>query len=130
MEQDSPQPVGADEMFARMAEACEALYDVANPPGEQLQIPIQGIGETLIGERGLRNLPYGTMLRASSPYRARPHLYLRIKDIGSRQWVDGYGHTLSSLDVFTNLVNEARFGGTITALTYGTHTIEELQAKP
>ena len=130
MEQDSPQPVGAGEMFARMGEAYKALCDAANPPGAQLQIPIQGISATLIGERGLRSLPYGTMLRASSPYRARPHLYLRIKDIGSRQWVDGYGHALSSLDVFTNLVNEARFGGTITALTYGTHTIEELQAKP
>ena len=130
MEQDSPQPVGADEMFARMAEACEALYDAANPPGEQLQIPIQGIGETLIGERGLRTLPHGTMLRVSSPYLVGPNLYLRIKGIGSRQWVNGYGHTLSTLDVFTNLVNEVRFDGTITALTYGTRTIEELQAKP
>lgn len=130
MEQDSPQPVGADEMFARMDEACKALYDAANPPGEQLQIPIQGLGETLIGERGLRTLPHGTMLRASSPYLVGPNLYVRIKGIGSRQWVNGYGHTLSSLDVFTNLVNEVRFGGTITALTYGAHTIEELQAKP
>lgn len=130
MEQDNPQPVGAGETFARMAEACEALYDAANPPGEQLQIPIQGIGETLIGERGLMTLPHGTMLRARSPYRARPNLYLRIRGIGSRQWVDGYGHVLSTLDVFTNLVNEVRFRGTITALTYGMHPIEELQAKP
>lgn len=130
MEQDSPQSVGADETFARMAEAREALHSAANPPGEQLQIPIQGIGETLIGERGLRTLPHGTLLRASSPYRARPSLYLRIRGTGSRQWVDGYGNTLSSLDVFTNLVNEVRFDGTITALTYGMHPIEELQAKP
>lgn len=130
MEQDSPQPVGADETFRRMGEACKALYDAANPPGEQLQIHIQGLGETLIGERGLRNLPYGTMLRASSPYLVGPNLYVRIKGIGSRQWVNGYGHTLSSLDVFTNLVNEVRFDGTITTLTYGAHTIEELQAKP
>lgn len=129
MEQDSPQPVGAGEMFARMAEACEALYDAANPPGEQLQIPIRGIGETLIGERGLRSLPRGTMLRVDSPCLVRPNLYVRIKGIGSRQWVNGYGHTLSALDVFTNLVDEARFGGTVTALTYGTRTIEELQAE-
>lgn len=130
MEQDSPQPVGADEAFTRMAEALEALYSAANPPDDQLQIPIQGIGETLIGERGLRSLPHGTMLRVSSPYLVRPNLYVRIKGIGSRQWVNGYGHTLSALDVFTNLVNEVRFSGTITALTYGTHTIEELRAKP
>ena len=130
MEQDSPQPVGADETFRRMGEACKALYDAANPPGEQLQIPIQGIGETLIGERGLRSLPYGTMLRASSPHLVGPNLYVRIKGIGSRQWVNGCGHALSTLDVFANLVNEVRFGGTITALTYGAHTIEELRAKP
>ena len=129
MEQDSPQSVGADETFVRMAEACEALYSAANPPGEQLQIPIQGIDETLIGERGLRALPHGTMLRVSSPYLVGPNLYLRIRGIGSRQWVDGYGHTLSTLDVFTNLVNEVRFDGTITALTYGMRPVEELQAK-
>lgn len=129
MEQTNPQAVGANETFTRMAEASEALYDAANPPGEKLQIPIRGIEETLIGERGLRTLPYGTTLRASSPYRDRPNLYLRIRGIGSRQWTDGYGHTLSTLDVFANLVNEARFGGTITVLTYGTQTIEELQAE-
>lgn len=129
MEQDSPQIVGTDETFRRMAEACEALYAAANPPGEQLQIPIQGINETLTGERGLRSLPYGTVLRVSSLYRDRPNLYLRIRGMGSRQWVDGYGHTLSTLDVFTNLVNEVRFDSTITALAYGTHAIEELQAE-
>lgn len=130
MEQDSPQIVGTHETFRRMAEACEALYDAANPPDGQLQIPIQGINESLIGERGLRSLPYGTLLHTSSPYRARPHLYLRIRGTGSRQWVDGYGHVLSTLDVFTNLVNEVRFSGTVTALTYGTYTAEELRAKP
>lgn len=66
------------------------------------------------------------MLRVSSPYLVGPNLYVRIKGVGSRQWVDGYGHMLSTLDVFTNLVSEVRFDGTITALTYGTHTIEEL----
>ena len=130
MEQDNPQPVGADEVFTRMAEAREALHSAANPPGEQLQIPIQGIDETLTGERGLRSLPYGTVLRVSSLYRDRPNLYLRIRGIGSRQWVDGYGHTLSTLDVFTNLVNEVRFDGTITALAYGTYATDELRAKP
>lgn len=130
MEQDRPQPVGAGEVLARMAEARGALHSAANPPDDRLQIPIQGIEKPLTKECALAHYPYGTMLHTSSPYRARPHLYLRIRDIGDRQWVDGYGHVLSTLDVFTNLVNEVRFGGTVAALTYGTHTIEELRAKP
>lgn len=130
MEQANSEPVGVKELQIELMKARGAWYDVANPPDDQVQIPIQGINETLTGEYGLRTLPFGTVLCVRGECREWPQLYMRIRGNTDRQWVDVYGRTRTHLEVFTDIVSESAWGSTITTLAYGALTIEELQAKP